>query len=507
LLYRYIKETCVIVAPVSKKQYRYIQAILHGSKHGTSSRGDRMPASVAAKYSGKPDKSAPESKGKEHKGGRWDEKKKKKKLNKAEEIKPFEITPSKKAAGCIVLSSEGRILLGKRADNGLWTNPGGHVEENEAFQDAALRELKEEAGLIGEKVEHLIEGHYHGYDGQTFLVSGYSGQLSGNGELLGLQWFFPHEIPWKDLTPYAFDGIRKLMKDKLSKTNSLPWLLAEEVLNKNILRGGNAPSNTVFEVTHGDALKLVGNSTFKWLKKQVADMTDESFKEIPLAEHTIHIRKHVNDVYSGRIVDGHKQIHQFTNRSLPAVCAEIMSVFEWYLPEDESIVDDVADEHLHDGLSSLSEDYRKNNIGNIYQEMENIRVQIRHGNAVDLQQVEQKIMKLFDRLEETLISVVDKHNQLNTSAGKEIDELESKLRELQYKIDELDKKPVTVQAYTPNIGEQSKIHNQYYPYLSKPQIKISPDGSVSISFGQDWMATERENFLHDLKAKAIKKSK
>jgi len=485
-----------------------MQAILHGSKHGTSRRGDRVPDSIAAKYTGHPGKDAPESKDKHDKGGSWDKKKdKKKKLKKTEVIKQFDITRSNKAAGCIVLSSEGRILLGKRADDGKWANPGGNVEHDESFKDAALRELKEEAGLIGEKVEDLVEGHYHGYDGRTFLVSGYSGQLNGNGELLSLQWFFPHEIPWKELTAYTFDAIKKLMKDKLAKGKSLPWLLAEETLAKNILRGGDAPSNTVFEVTHGDALKIVGTSTFKWLKKQVEDMTDESFKEIPLAEHTIYLRKHVNDVYSGRIVDGHKQIHQFTNKSLPSVCAEIMSVFEWYLPGDESIVEDMDDSKLEEGLSSLSENYRKHNISNIYQEMENIRSQIRHGNAVDLQQVEQKMMKLFDKLEETLVSVVDKHNKLNASSGKEIDELESKLRELQGKIDALDKKPTTVQAYAPKIQEQHKIHDQYYPYLSKPQIKISPDGTVSISFSEDWMTAERENFLHDLKAKVIKKSK
>ena len=63
-------------APVSRKQYRYIMAILHSKKKGTSSRGDRMPLAIAAKYADKDAdvKNLPESKGKEHKGGSWNKK-------------------------------------------------------------------------------------------------------------------------------------------------------------------------------------------------------------------------------------------------------------------------------------------------------------------------------------------------------------------------------------------------------------------------------------------------
>jgi ADP-ribose pyrophosphatase YjhB (NUDIX family) len=49
----------------------------------------------------------------------------------------------------------GRLLLIKRHDIGLWAVPGGMVEVGETLTNAALRELREETGLIG-KVTGLL---------------------------------------------------------------------------------------------------------------------------------------------------------------------------------------------------------------------------------------------------------------------------------------------------------------------------------------------------------------
>lgn len=512
-------------AAVSKRQYRYMMAVIHG-KAGSSSRGDRVPKSVAAKYAGHaPSGDAPESKGKEHEGGKWGEghhekakkkskeerverKKKKAQLRKA--VEEYIEKSGRKGAGCLVIDSDGRILLGKRSDSGEWATPGGHVDELETFEDAALRELREEANLVGMSPRELLAGKYHGYDSRTFLIESFKGKLKGNGEMMSLQWFHPHELPWKEMTQYTYDACKKILKEKLSKSQELKWMIAEEELQKNIIRSGNAPANTVFELTHGDSLKLVGNGTFRMLREATKDMDDEDFREVKFDTYTLNIRKHTNDVYSGRIIDGHKQIHQFTNKSLPAVAAELMSVFEWYLPEDEGeleILDEnsLSDDVIEGGLSELIENYRKHNIVNIYSEMENIREEIRHGMAVDLQQVEQKIMKLFDKLEQNVLSITDKHNLLNSDSGKAIDELEAKLQALQSKVDELSKKPVTVKAYSSTPENDRKIHQEFYPYLPRPEVKISPDGHISISFGSEWTPIERQNFLKDMKARVVKK--
>ena len=515
--------------PVSKRQYRYLQAILHGKGNGSSRRGDRVPKSVAGKYvsgKGKPGKNLPESKGKAMEGGTWsekhhdkahgkvkqkrlDKKKNKAKLRKAlEEYLSGEV---RKGAGCLVIDDQGRMLLGKRTDNGLWSTPGGKIEKDESFQEGALRELKEESGLTGKNPVEIHGYHKHGWESKTFIVKDYSGKLKDNGEMVTLKFFEPHEIPWQFLTHYTCDAICAAIQDRLKKSREIKYMIAEEELKKNIIRNGKgAPDATVYELTHGDSLKLISNGTFRFLREAVRDMGDEEIKDIHLDHYVLHLRKHVNDVYSGRITDGHKQLHQFTNRSLPALAAELMSVFEWYTPEDEPELEllddaDLPDDAIEGGLSALVDNYKRHNISNIYSEMENIREEVRNGVAVDLQQVEQKMMKLFDKLENVVHDVAGKHNSLGQEAGNAIDELEQKLYSLQDRIDTMSRQPVTMEAYSSAPKNDSQVHANDYPYLSKPKVTIDPSGKITISFDSDWQAIERENFLRDLRVKAVKK--
>ncbi len=50
---------------------------------------------------------------------------------------------------------DGKILLIKRHDNGLWAVPGGMADVGETLTSTALRELKEEIGLEGKVVRLL----------------------------------------------------------------------------------------------------------------------------------------------------------------------------------------------------------------------------------------------------------------------------------------------------------------------------------------------------------------
>jgi HAD superfamily hydrolase (TIGR01450 family) len=57
--------------------------------------------------------------------------------------------PERVAAGvaAVVLDGAGRVLLARRADNGLWGLPSGHVEPGETVTAALEREVREETGL------------------------------------------------------------------------------------------------------------------------------------------------------------------------------------------------------------------------------------------------------------------------------------------------------------------------------------------------------------------------
>lgn len=56
--------------------------------------------------------------------------------------------------GNMIFNSKQEILLGERISKKIdyyncWAFPGGHVEKNESYTQASLRETKEECGLVG----------------------------------------------------------------------------------------------------------------------------------------------------------------------------------------------------------------------------------------------------------------------------------------------------------------------------------------------------------------------
>jgi 8-oxo-dGTP pyrophosphatase MutT (NUDIX family) len=69
-------------------------------------------------------------------------------------------------AACVaIFDDQGRLLLGKEAETGLWMLPGGAVDPNERPADAAIRECFEETGLLIE-----VTGLIGVFGGPEFLV-------------------------------------------------------------------------------------------------------------------------------------------------------------------------------------------------------------------------------------------------------------------------------------------------------------------------------------------------
>ncbi len=54
---------------------------------------------------------------------------------------------SNRVAAILIRDDNDDILMGKRNDNGLWANPGGHLKVGEQYYEGAIRELEEETGL------------------------------------------------------------------------------------------------------------------------------------------------------------------------------------------------------------------------------------------------------------------------------------------------------------------------------------------------------------------------
>lgn len=118
-------------------------------------------------------------------------------------------------ASVIVVDSEGRILLQKRRDNGLWGYAGGSVELDEEVEKAAMRELFEETGLVADELElfGVFSGkilHYTYPNGDevsnidiVYICRSYSGDLTPQAsEVSELRFFSASEMPPEnELTP------------------------------------------------------------------------------------------------------------------------------------------------------------------------------------------------------------------------------------------------------------------------------------------------------------------
>ena len=106
----------------------------------------------------------------------------------------------------VVLDADGRLLLTHRVDTGEWAVPSGILEPGEQPGPAALRELREEAGIEAELVRitsvdvspaiHYPNGDVAQYLDVCFLARHVRGQARAcDDENHDVAWFAPGTLP------------------------------------------------------------------------------------------------------------------------------------------------------------------------------------------------------------------------------------------------------------------------------------------------------------------------
>ncbi|MGA2665569.1 MAG: NUDIX domain-containing protein [Nitrososphaerales archaeon] len=70
----------------------------------------------------------------------------------------------------ILRDDRGRVLLARSADSGLWLPPGGAVEPDESPREAAIRETREETGVVVEPIR--VVGAYGGPEHRVVYPNG-----------------------------------------------------------------------------------------------------------------------------------------------------------------------------------------------------------------------------------------------------------------------------------------------------------------------------------------------
>jgi 8-oxo-dGTP diphosphatase len=123
--------------------------------------------------------------------------------------------------GAIIIE-DSRVLLVKRAHPPLqaqWSIPGGVLEVGELVREAAIREAREETGLIVEpadllgvydrvlrNAEQRVQYHYVLID---FLCRPVGGELQAASDAAEVRWFTREELPTLRLAEDTIDVIRK----------------------------------------------------------------------------------------------------------------------------------------------------------------------------------------------------------------------------------------------------------------------------------------------------------
>ena len=128
-------------------------------------------------------------------------------------------------ASVLCLDGAGRVLLGRRADNHLWSYAGGALELDEVVEDCARRELYEEMGLTAEELEFFFvnsgpEAHYVYPNGDEvsnfeidFLCRRWQGEPRPlDGEMEELRFFALDEIDLTQVSPPNRRVLKKLIE-------------------------------------------------------------------------------------------------------------------------------------------------------------------------------------------------------------------------------------------------------------------------------------------------------
>jgi 8-oxo-dGTP diphosphatase len=119
--------------------------------------------------------------------------------------------------GAVIKDGTGRLLLirrGHEPGKGLWSGPGGRIEDGESDADALVREVREETGLA------VVPGRLIGavrrpsgtagsvFDIRDYMAEVTGGTLAPEDDADDAMWAGPDELDRLPMTPGLLEALR-----------------------------------------------------------------------------------------------------------------------------------------------------------------------------------------------------------------------------------------------------------------------------------------------------------
>ncbi|MBT4376504.1 8-oxo-dGTP diphosphatase [archaeon] len=145
-----------------------------------------------------------------------------------------------------ILHEPSRVLLGMKKrgfGQGRWNGFGGKVEEDETIEDAAMREVKEESGIVVKKIEKhgIIEFRFENnqeiLEVHIFRINEFEGEISETEEMRP-NWFPVGKIPFEEMWEDDKYWFPLFLEKKKFKGNFL-FDKDDKILNSNLIEVKN----------------------------------------------------------------------------------------------------------------------------------------------------------------------------------------------------------------------------------------------------------------------------
>ena len=120
----------------------------------------------------------------------------------------FRIVPQKDRVRVIVYRDDGKILLVRgRFSRQEWALPGGGVNRNESYEQAAVREVLEEIGLRVHNLRYLGKANSHEsyakFSVRVFAAYASNCDIKCNFEIMEARWLNMNYLPKEYYALYA----------------------------------------------------------------------------------------------------------------------------------------------------------------------------------------------------------------------------------------------------------------------------------------------------------------